>query len=85
MAKKFRLEINVPGFNEVRRSAGVQEDLMRRAQAISAAAGPAEDFLVIDAPSKTRARVVVVTATLDGMKAEATDQRLTRALDAGRG
>ncbi|MGY4859509.1 hypothetical protein [Cryobacterium sp. AP23] len=81
---KFRLEINIPGFNEVRRSPDVQGDLMKRANAISAAAGGAEDFLVINATGQTRARVVVVTATMDAMKAEAEDQALTRAFDAGR-
>ncbi|WP_133163817.1 hypothetical protein [Cryobacterium zongtaii] len=85
MATKFRLEINVPGFNEARTDPAVQEDLHRRGEAIANAAGGEPDFEVTDAPNSTRARVFVRTASFAGMRAEATDQALTRAFDAGRG
>lgn len=81
---KFRLEIQPEGFNEIRKSAAIQAELHRRAEAIAAAAGGEPDFEVVDSPSPTRARVIVLTATPDGMRAEATDRVLTRAFDAGR-
>ena len=85
MAKsKFRLQIHPEGFNEVRKDPRVQEDLNARAEAIAAAAGGGDDFVVHPSPTSTRARTVVVTATVDGMLAEARDRALTRALDAGR-
>lgn len=82
---KLTLKINVPGFNEARNDPTVQAELHRRGEAIAAAAGGAPDFLVIDDPNRTRARVVVVTATPKAMEAEATHRTLTRAFDAGRG
>lgn len=85
MATKFRLEINPQGFNEARSGPDVMADLRKRGEAIAAAAGGSPDFEVMESPSGTRARVIVRTATPDGMRAEATDQALTRAFDAGRG
>lgn len=82
---KFRLEINIDGFNELRRSQAIQDDLHARAVRVAEAAGGAPDFEVIDDPSKSRARVVVRTATEAGRRAEATDRALTGALDAARG
>lgn len=84
MASKFRLQIHPEGFNEARKDPRVQGDLDRRAEAIAAAAGGGEDFVAHSSPTSTRARSVVITATVDGMLAEATDRALTRALDAGR-
>lgn len=83
----FRLEINVPGFNEARNSPGVREALLASGRRIAdaAAAGNDGEFEVIDAPSKTRARVVVVTADAAAKRAEAEYRALTRAFDAGRG
>lgn len=82
---KFRLKIHPEGFNAVRKSPELQADLHRRAAAIAAAAGGGEDFQVIDSPSGTRARVVVITATEKAKAMEAAHRALTRALDAGRG
>lgn len=85
MAKsKFRLQIHPEGFNQVRRDPRIQDDLDRRAEAIAAAAGGGDDFVAHSSPTSTRARSVVVTATIDGMLAEARDRALTNALDAGR-
>ena len=67
----------------IRRSAEVERDLRDRAERIRAAAG-AEDFEVDVRPSSTRARVSVRTATFRGRYLEATDQTLSRSLDAGR-
>lgn len=82
---KFKLQIHPEGFNEARRDARLQEELNKRGQAIADAAGGLPDFEVIDEPTPTRARVVVITATVDGMLAEMNDRALTKAFDAGRG
>lgn len=81
----FRLEINPAGFNEVRRSPEIQDDLHRRGVAVQNATGSPGDFEVIDSPSRSRARVVVKTATTRGRRLEATDRVLSRAFDAARG
>ena len=82
---KLRIEINVPGFNAVRRSQAVMDDLLTRGMAIQDATGSPGDFEVIESPTSTRARVVVVTATQNGRRLEATDRVLTRAFNAARG
>lgn len=83
----FKLEINVDGFNEVRNSPEIRAELLAAGRRIAdaAAAGNDGEFEVIEAPSKSRARVVVVTADEAAKRAEATDRALTRAFDAGRG
>lgn len=80
-----RISLNIPGFNEFRNQAGIQEELHRQAQAIADKAGGSPDFVVIDSPNPTRARSIVITATPKGMEEEATKRSLTKALDAGRG
>ncbi|MFJ4166290.1 hypothetical protein ACIPY5_12100 [Microbacterium sp. NPDC089698] len=84
MADGFRFEIDVAGFDAFRRSQPVNDELVAAGQRIAQAAGGAPDFEVVQRPSKSRARVLVRTATPAGMAAEATDRALTRALDAGR-
>lgn len=84
MADGFRFDIEVSGFDEFRRSQAVNDALVAAGQRIAEAAGGAPDFEVEQRMSKSRARVLVRTATPDGMRAEATDRALTRALDAGR-
>lgn len=81
----FRLEIHNEGFAEVRKSPAIQAQLHAMGERIASAAGGGGDFEVIDSPGRDRARVVVVTATAEGKRAEAEDRALTRALDAGRG
>lgn len=85
MAGSFKLELNIPGFNELRNSPAVLDELTKRGKSIAQAAGGEPDFAVISQNTKSRARVVVITATPKAMRAEATDRSLTRALDAGRG
>lgn len=82
---KFTVEIHVPGFNEARRDPLIQQNLHQRGQRMADAAGGAPDFVVIDSPSTTRARVVVVTATTAARLAEAEDRVLEKAFEAGRG
>lgn len=81
----FRLELNVEGFNQARRDPAIQADLHRRGVAVQSATGSPDDFEVIDSPSRSRARVIVKTATTEGRRMEATDRVLTRAFDAARG
>lgn len=79
---QFRL--NPRGFDQFRRSAGVDGMLVAAGERVAEAAGGAPDFLVWRAPNKTRARVIVITATTKGRLAEAKHRALTRAIDAGR-
>lgn len=84
MSKKLKVTLNHANIaswlrsDEVSNAAGLQ----RRARAIAAAAGPG--FEVEDSTGQTRARYTVYAATVDAMRAEATDRALTRAIDAGR-
>ena len=85
MAKsKVTIKINNAGISEMRTSAGVRADLVRRGEAVAAAAG--DGFKVMEsASSKTRARVRIQTDTLETRIAVARDAgTLTRALDAAR-
>lgn len=80
----FKLELNIDGFNEVRRSPAIADDLLRRGMAVVDATGSPSDFEVIEAPSASRARVIVIASTSEGRRLEATDRVLTRAFDAAR-
>lgn len=84
MSKLSKLTLHNDGFNEVRNSPAIQQKLHSMGEAIAAAAGGEPDFVVIDSPNATRARVIVVTATVDGERAEATDRKLSKAFDAAR-
>jgi hypothetical protein len=77
------LRINNKTAAQIRRSPEVTDELRRRAERIRSAAGD-DDFEVDVRPSRSRARVSVRTATFRGRYLEATEQTLSRALDAGR-
>ena len=79
-----RIEMNTAGAAALLKSAGVLADLQRRGDAIAEAAGGAPDFVANGSVRRNRAHVSVVTATFEGRRAEATDRKLSRALDAGR-
>lgn len=79
-----KIEFHYKAFTKVRRSPGVVADLIRRGTAIAAAAGPGHG-IETNYNGVTRARVTVMTETLEAKKAEATDKTLTRAIGAGRG
>ncbi|HLS46088.1 MAG TPA: hypothetical protein VK045_11695 [Ornithinicoccus sp.] len=83
MASKVRIEMNPAGFQAILKSAEVQADLGRRAEAIANAAGDGMDVDV--RVGRTRARASVRTGSPEAMRAEARDKTLTRAIDAGRG
>lgn len=83
-----RIELNLEGFNALRRSPEVIADLTSRANAIAQAAEAGADgaqFDVDNVTSAVRGRVRVSTANYKARKAEAVDAALTRAIDAGRG
>lgn len=80
----LRLKLHIAGFNQVRNDPKILADLMARGERVAAAAGGGEDFVVKDGSTKSRARVVVITATPVAMELEATQRTLTNALDAAR-
>lgn len=80
-----RLRFHYQGFDGVRKSSGVVSELSKRGEAIAAAAGEQGDYEVIVGATKSRARVVVKTATFEAMQEEASHRSLTNALGAGRG
>lgn len=80
-----RIKFHHEGFDELRKSAEVSAELEKRGHAIAQAAGGEPDFIVEVGQNKSRARVVVVTATAEAMQAEASHRALTNALTAGRG
>ena len=78
-----KIEFNQAGFAALAKGAAVLADLTRRGEAIAAAAG--DGFEARPSIGRTRARVVVITATPEAMIAEASDKALTSAIGAGRG
>lgn len=77
-----RIKWHMKGFKALRKERGVMSDLIKRGQAIASAAGEgveAEPFT-----GKNRAKVSVLTATPEAIKANAAGNTLLRALDAGR-
>lgn len=78
-----RVQLNRGNVRKLLRSEEVQANLKARADRIAAAAGPGMEAGVTVGPN--RARTSVITATPEAMLAEATDRKLTRAIDAGRG
>lgn len=78
-----KIKLNRRGVIELLKSVEVEADLTRRGDAIAAAAGPGHRVEIGETPN--RARVAVITDTVDAMLSEATSHTLTRAIDAGRG
>lgn len=78
----IKVKLNRNGVRNLLRSAPIQNDVADRAARIAAAAGEgvASDSRV----GRNRAHATAVTTTYEAMKAEAEDQVLTRAIDAGR-
>lgn len=83
MATKVRLKFNIAGFRALRVAPGVREDLLRRAEAVAAAAGEGVSVLPVEEP-RNRARVLVGPVTVEAAKRVAKDNLLLRALEAGR-
>ncbi len=82
-----RIKFHYDGFDALRKSPEVKAELLRRGQAIAAAAEADGGGLihVNETEGKKRARVTVVTGDYEAMRAEAETRSLSRALDAGRG
>lgn len=70
------------GMRDLLRSDEIRRDLEERAKRIAAAAG--EGMESSTTIGRTRALAMVWTETVEAMVAEATDRKLTRAIDAGR-
>ena len=79
-----RLRINYSGVRELLKSPGLVADLTRRGRAIADRAGDGHTVFVENRGRK-RARVAVVTTSVDAMKREARERNLLRSLDAARG
>jgi len=79
---RVRATLNRSGVRELLQSDGVREDLERRADNISAAAGSGHEVDSDVGPN--RARASVRTVTIEAMRAEAESHNLLRAVDAGR-
>jgi len=77
-----KIDLNDSGVIDLLKSTGVQADLVRRGNAIAAAAGPGHN-VDLNIESR-RASVIVVTTTIEAMVGEAVHRNLSRALDAGR-
>jgi hypothetical protein len=77
-----KIVLNRKGIRELLRSPEVLRDLERRAHNVAAAAGIG--YAVDSEVGPNRARASVRTDTIDAMIDEATERRLTKALDAGR-
>lgn len=77
-----RVELHNKGFNELRNSGGVMADLAARAGRIANAAG--EGMVSETRHGGARARSSVHTGTYAARRAQATNNALTRAIDAGR-
>lgn len=83
MASKVRIKFNIPGFRQLRIEPGVREDILRRAEAVAAAAGTGVEVLPVEEP-RNRARVLVGPVTGEAARRIAPDNLLLRALEAGR-
>lgn len=77
-----KIVVNHAAVGELLRSQEILDELERHARPIAEAAGAG--FEVGTFVGRTRARATVITATAEAMIAEATDGRLTAAIDAGR-
>lgn len=82
MARDVRVVIDRRAIRQLLRSQEVLDDLTRRGRAVAAAAGPGHELQPY--VGRNRARVTVRTATDDARRAEATDRRLTAAINAAR-
>lgn len=77
-----RIKWNRPGFEDLRRSPGVEGDLRRRAEAIAAACG--DGYVAESGQGATRARAAVITATGKAIRDNATRNTILRNLGQGR-
>lgn len=77
-----RFELNLKGFNEIRTSPDVVEELRRRGRLIADACG--EGYSIMDATSEERGRVLVFADEPEAMVREAANNNLLRNIDVAR-
>lgn len=81
----MRLKLNRAGVNQLLR-VEVKDDMHRRARAVATRASAGltepEGMTVIDASDGNRARYIVLTTTVEAMRAEGNERILTRAIEA---
>lgn len=82
MANDVNVRLNLRGLNRLMTSPGVTAAVVRRAQAIQAAAG--DNFEANIVPHKYTARAYIRAKNYEGAVQEAREKRLLRALDAAR-
>ena len=82
MAPNVQVKLNSRAVDALLKSPEMQADLAARAARVAAAAGEGMESDV--SVGRTRARGYAWTATAEARRAEATDRRLTAALDAAR-
>ena len=84
----MKIKLNSAGVRQLLHEPGVVADLKARADRVALAAGAGldnpEGMAVIEAGDDKRARFIVLTQTAEAMSAEASDRRLTRAIDMAR-
>lgn len=85
MAKNARVVLLLPGLNAVMKSQGVADELQRRGERIARAAGAGFSARTDQPAHRWVARTRISADTYEARRAQALDDRLMRALDAGRG
>lgn len=85
MAKNARVALLLPGLNAVMKSQGVADELQRRGERIARAAGSGFSARTDQPAHRWVARTRISAGTYEARRAQALDDRLMRALDAGRG
>ena len=83
MPSLILVQLNRKGVGDLLKSAEVQADLLRRAEAIAAAAGPG--YVADAAIGHDRAYAIARTGDIESQREEATNHALLRALHAGGG
>lgn len=78
--KSVRVRLHLPGLNALMRSAPVQGLVTQSANRIQAAAG--EEFEVVEKPHKWTARTYVQNSTYQGLRDEAKNGVLSKAVGA---
>ncbi len=86
MAKSIRIRHLSSGYQAVLNSPGVAQDIRARGARMAQAAGPGNVAvnLIANFGGSKRPMTIVATDTIEAMEAQATSDRLTQAIDAGR-
>lgn len=82
MSVTVRVVLHNDGFDQLRRSSGVVDDLKQRAGRVQGAAG--DGFAIEDNSGAKRSRITVITDSYAAKRRQARDAVLERAIDAAR-